>query len=159
MNHITDNSINNGAMGNMWPMDSNKKGGITLPKNFDPSVTPNDNEHKLANSNSNSDHPMINRSGRVDIRSYQEMLFESIGRFVVCRFLLGTEQIITATGILRNVGNDYFILEDPCTNMMTTCDLYSLKFVSVLSEEFIPNLPSYCRRRLYENAPIFSNGF
>lgn len=137
---------------NNWGMD-NQKSGITLPENFNPSVTNVQEEHI------NTNHPMNNQSGRVDIRSYQEILFESVDKFVVCRFLIGTQQMVTATGILRNVGDDYFVLEDPCTNMMTTCDLYSLKFVSVLSEEFLPNISSYCRRRLYENTPIFSNGF
>lgn len=97
-----------------------------------------------------------NNSGSVDVRSYQEVLFESVGKFMVCRFLVGTENMISVTGMLKNVGNDFFVLEDPCTKMQTTCDLYSVKFISVLPDDFIPNIPSYCRRRLYENAPIFN---
>jgi hypothetical protein len=98
-----------------------------------------------------------NNTGSVDVRSYQEMLFESVGKFMVCRFLMGNGNMISVSGILKNVGKDFFILEDPCTKMETTCDLYSVKFISVLPEEFMMNIPSYCRRRLYENAPIFSN--
>lgn len=98
-----------------------------------------------------------NNTGSVDVRSYQEMLFESVGKFMVCRFLIGSGNMISVSGILKNVGKDFFILEDPCTKMETTCDLYSVKFISVLPEEFMNNIPSYCRRRLYENAPIFSN--
>lgn len=98
-----------------------------------------------------------NNSGSVDVRSYQEKLFESVGKFMVCRFLVGSENMVSVAGILKNVGKDYFIIEDPCTKMQTTCDLYSVKFVSVFTEEFKENIPSYCRRRLYENAPIFSN--
>ncbi len=92
----------------------------------------------------------------VDVRSYQEVLFESVGKFMVCRFLVGTENMVSVSGMLKNVGKDFFILEDPCTKMETTCDLYSVKFISVLPDDFIPNIPSYCRRRLYENAPIFN---
>jgi hypothetical protein len=98
-----------------------------------------------------------NNTGSVDVRSYQEMLFESVGKFMVCRFLMGNGNMISVSGILKNVGKDFFILEDPCTKMETTCDLYSVKFISILPEEFMTNIPSYCRRRLYENAPIFSN--
>ncbi len=98
-----------------------------------------------------------NHSGSVDVRSYPEVLFESVGRFMVCRFLVGSGNMVTVSGMLKNVGKDFFILEDPCTKMETTCDLYSVKFISVLPEDFIPNIPSYCRRRLYENAPIFSS--
>lgn len=161
MNCNSDNSTNNSVMGNMWSTDGMVQNGISLPKNFNPSAVTNSSEHNMnsRNNNSNSWHTMNNHSGRVDVRSYQEMLFESMGKFVVCRFLMGTEQLVTATGILRNVGSDYFVLEDPCTNMMTTCDLYSVKFISVLPDDFIPNIPSYCRRRLYENAPIFTSGF
>lgn len=121
--------------------------------------TINISEHNAVNVGQNVISSMNNKNGRVDVRSYQELLFESVGKFVVCRFLIGTEQLMTATGILKNVGKDYFVLEDPCTGMMTACDLYSVKFVSVLSDEFTPSIPSYCRRRLYENMPIFSNGF
>ncbi|MBQ4154527.1 MAG: hypothetical protein IJE01_04950 [Clostridia bacterium] len=99
-----------------------------------------------------------NHTGSVDVRSFQEMLMESIGRFLVCRFLIGTEELVSAAGMLKNVGRDYFILEDPCTGMYTTCDLYSVKFISVLPEDFSLNMSSYCRRRLYENAPIFQPG-
>jgi hypothetical protein len=98
-----------------------------------------------------------NNSGTVDVRSYQEMLFESVGRFMVCRFLMGNQNIITVSGILKNVGKDFFVLEDPCTKMATTCDLYSVKFISVLAEDVMTYIPSYCRRRLYENAPFFSS--
>lgn len=99
-----------------------------------------------------------NNTGSVDIRSFQEMLMESMGKFLVCRFLIGTEELVSAAGTLKNVGRDYFILEDPCTGMSTTCDLYSVKFISVLPDDFSVNIPSYCRRRLYENAPIFQTG-
>lgn len=114
-------------------------------------MTVQNGEHSM------TDNTMGNDTGKVDVRSFQEMLLASVGRFVVCRFLIGTGSLMSATGILRNVGNDYFILEDPCTGMMTTCDLYAVKFVSVLPEDFKASIPSYCRRRLYENAPIFTN--
>lgn len=129
-----------------------------MQKSTDNSVWNNNHEMNMAPSQRGSTHmTTMHNSDSVDIRSYQEFLSESIGKFMVCRFLIGTGSLMTASGFLRNVGNDFFVLEDPCTTMMTTCDLYSVKFISVLPEEFNENIPSYCRRRLYENAPIFTN--
>lgn len=113
-----------------------------------PSTHVNNISHDMNNSHNNTS-PQDNTTGRVDIRSYQQMLFESVGKFVVCRFLIGSGNMVTMSGVLKNVGNDYFVLEDPCTQMMTTCDLYSLKFVSVLTDEIFNSLDAYCGYRLY----------
>jgi hypothetical protein len=34
------------------------------------------------------------------------------------------------TGILREVGISYFVIEDMATHAMVMCDLYSVKFVT-----------------------------
>ena len=49
-----------------------------------------------------------------------------------------------------SVGSSFFILTDPCTNAETTCDLYSLKFVTSYPEG-VPNYQMYCNQRLYDN--------
>lgn len=113
-------------------------------------VLPWGNNSNNSNINKTDNNYMSNKNGTVDVRSYQEMLLESVGKFIICRFLVGSENLISMAGILKNVGNDFFILEDPCTKMYTTCDLYSVKFISVTPEEFTENIPSYCRRRLYD---------
>lgn len=89
-------------------------------------------------------------SAQVDTRSLQENLSKVIGRFVVCKCLIGTNNITTVTGILKSVGTSFFILTDPCTNTETTCDLYSLKFVTSYPEG-VPDYQMYCNRRLYDN--------
>ena len=89
-------------------------------------------------------------SAQVDTHSLQESLSKVIGRFVVCKCLIGTNNVTTVTGVLKSVGNSFFVLLDPCTNTETTCDLYSLKFVTSFPEG-LPDYQLYCNRRLYDN--------
>jgi len=103
------------------------------------------------------DYPIVTRSGvplspptTVDTRSYQELLYVSKGRFLVCSFLIGAQTITTLSGFLVNVGPSYFVLRDPCTNIETTCDIYSLKFVAVYPAGE-PDPRAYCVTRLYRN--------
>ena len=89
-------------------------------------------------------------SAQVDTCSLQENLSKVVDRFVVCKCLVGTNNICTVTGVLKSVGSSFFILTDPCTNAETTCDLYSLKFVTSYPEG-VPNYQMYCNQRLYDN--------
>ena len=41
------------------------------------------------------------------------------------------------------------MLLDPCTNAETTCDLYSLKFITAYPEG-VPECQMYCNQRLYD---------
>ena len=84
-----------------------------------------------------------------DNRSYQQLLASSKGRFVVCSFLIGTNHITTLSGYLVNVGPNYFILRNPCNGVEITCDIYSLKFVSVYPEGQ-PDPRDYCLSRFYK---------
>lgn len=88
------------------------------------------------------DHPEI------DTRTLQERLCKVMGRFVDCRFLIGTGETTTVSGILKSVGTSFFVLLDPCTNAETTCDLYSLKLLTAYPEG-VPDCKMYCNRRLY----------
>lgn len=85
----------------------------------------------------------------VDTKSLQQTLTRAIDRFVVCKFLVGTCDTATLSGIMKNVGNSFFVLLDPCTNAETTCDMYSLKFITSYPEG-IPDNEMYCNRRLYD---------
>lgn len=60
----------------------------------------------------------------------QEMLARSIGKLVLCELLMGLRAITVREGILSEVGKSYFILEDPSSGTATSCDLYSLKFMT-----------------------------
>ena len=158
---MNSNSEHNNCNNSLWnmpekPMTENWQ----MPDWNNNQMIPNNQTTQNNQTMKNNEWPSStgNHNGSVDVRSFQEMLMESMGKFLVCRFLIGTNELVSAAGTLKNVGRDYFILEDPCTGMSTTCDLYSVKFISVLPDDFSVNIPSYCRRRLYENAPIFQTG-
>lgn len=55
-----------------------------------------------------------------------------IGRNVRAEFVVGTNQFVDKTGILREVGTNYFVLEDYISHARIMCDLYSVKFVTAL---------------------------
>lgn len=64
--------------------------------------------------------------------TYQEMLRGIIGRYVIAEFLIGTTMLEQRVGTLTEVGPGYLVLKDPCTNAHVACDMYSLKFISIL---------------------------
>lgn len=82
----------------------------------------------------------------VDTDSMQEKLGEFIGRFFLCKCLVGTNNLVTISGIMKAVGNSYFILVDPCTQIETVCDIYSVKFLSIYPEG-TPDSNMYCNFR------------
>ena len=59
-------------------------------------------------------------------------LASMIGRNVRAEFLLGTSQYVDKTGILVEVGVNFFVLQDVNSRTNTMCDLYSVKFVTIL---------------------------
>lgn len=59
-------------------------------------------------------------------------LRSQIGKRVRAEFVLGSNLYTDRTGILRDVGYNYFILEDTITHAMVMCDLYSVKFLTSL---------------------------
>lgn len=85
----------------------------------------------------------------VDNKTLQETLCNAVGRFVVCKFLIGTGETVSVKGYLRSVGSSFFVLLDPCTNAETTCDLYSLKFITAYPKG-VPECQMYCSQRLYD---------
>ena len=92
---------------------------------------------------------LMDLSDQVDTKTLQETLCNAMGRFVVCKFLIGTGETISVSGLLKSVGNSFFVLLDPCTNAETTCDLYSLKFITAFPEG-VPECQMYCNQRLYD---------
>lgn len=59
-------------------------------------------------------------------------LASNIGKSVRADFIIGTNQYIDKTGILTEVGINYFVLYDVNSRTNIMCDLYSVKFVTVL---------------------------
>ena len=59
-------------------------------------------------------------------------LTRNIGRNVRAEFVIGNSQYIDKVGKLIEVGINYFVLEDVNSRTHVMCDLYSVKFVTVL---------------------------
>lgn len=55
-----------------------------------------------------------------------------IGRNVKAEFIVGTSQYVEKTGKLVDVGVNYFVLQDINSRTNIMCDLYSVRFVTIL---------------------------
>ena len=89
----------------------------------------------VKSSNSNTQSPAPDQVGPPTISDKQYIpgyLTTLIGKNVRAEFVIGTSQYMDKTGILREVGANYFILEDYITHALIMCDLYSVKFITTL---------------------------
>lgn len=59
-------------------------------------------------------------------------LTQNIGKSVRAEFIIGTTQYVDKTGVLFEVGINYFVLDDVNSRTKVMCDLYSVKFVTIL---------------------------
>lgn len=62
----------------------------------------------------------------------QDYLKTVIGRLIKADFLIGSDDLISKEGILKEVGSDYIVLEMLQSNGMLVCDLYSIKFIEIV---------------------------
>jgi len=65
----------------------------------------------------------------------QGWLQTQIGKYIRVDFLLGTGTFQDRSGILQEVGISFIILKDVNTNDLTMCDIYSIRFVTVYSNQ------------------------
>lgn len=68
----------------------------------------------------------------MDIDYIPGYLRSIIGKRVRAEFIIGSSQYTDRTGILIEVGVNYFVLNDVNSRTNIMCDLYSVKFVTVL---------------------------
>jgi len=59
-------------------------------------------------------------------------LSQNIGKNVRAEFIIGTNMYTDRTGVLKEVGINYFVLNDVNSRTDIMCDMYSVKFVTVL---------------------------
>ncbi len=59
-------------------------------------------------------------------------LASNLGKSVRAEFIIGSSQFVDKTGILIEVGINYFVLADVNSRTNIMCDLYSVKFVTIL---------------------------
>jgi len=61
-------------------------------------------------------------------------LASNIGKNVRAEFIVGSNQYVDKTGVLSEVGINYFVLRDVNSRTDIMCDLYSVKFVTILQQ-------------------------
>lgn len=61
-------------------------------------------------------------------------LKRNIGKNIRAEFIVGTDQYTDRTGVLTEVGINYFVIRDVNSKTNIMCDLYSVKFVTILTE-------------------------
>ena len=67
-----------------------------------------------------------------DTNYLQGYLRTIIGKYVKVNFILGSDLFIDKEGILIEVGVDHIVLRETRTDDELICDLYSIKFVTVV---------------------------
>lgn len=82
-------------------------------------------QQQTATTNSITDNPMYT----------QGYLRQQIGKFMRVQFLIGTNSLQDRTGILSQVGNSYIVLRSLETGTDIFCDIYSIKFVTIASQQ------------------------
>ncbi len=75
-----------------------------------------------------------------------EELQSSIGYYVVCDFLVGTQLLETRDGILNSVGINFLVLYQPELDRYIVCDLYALKFITIYNSTEVPARNRNARR-------------
>ena len=63
-------------------------------------------------------------------RQIQQILADNIGNFVVCEFLIGTQNMTERSGVLYSVGTGFVVLFEEQTRTYIVCDIFSIKFVT-----------------------------
>ena len=58
-------------------------------------------------------------------------LRENIGKLMRVEFLIGTNNLVDRTGILVDVGASYILLRALESDVITYCDIYSIKFITI----------------------------
>lgn len=93
-----------------------------------PPMTPSPNQNE-------QNQPPIFQQGPppvTDIDYIPGYLASIIGKNVRCEFIIGTSQYVDKTGVMLDVGVNYFVLNDVNSRTNIMCDLYSVKFVTVI---------------------------
>lgn len=85
----------------------------------------NTEENRNVNINSNSPEILTNNIYT------PAFLRENIGKLMRVEFLIGTNNLVDRTGILLDVGASYILLRALESDVVTYCDIYSIKFITI----------------------------
>ena len=86
-------------------------------------------------------------------------LRENIGKLMRVEFLIGTNNLVDRTGILLDVGASYILLRALESDVITYCDIYSIKFITIsnLPYNMISNFNSNNITNTYDSS--YNNKF
>ena len=70
--------------------------------------------------------------------SLNAVLNDNVGFFVICEFLVGTNNLVRRQGILHCVGLNYFVLHQEDEETYIACDMFSLKFITFYNSKTKP---------------------
>lgn len=86
-------------------------------------------------------------------------LRENIGKLMRVEFLIGTNNLVDRTGILLDVGASYILLRALESDVITYCDIYSIKFITIsnLPYNMISNFNSNNITNTYDSS--YNNQF
>ena len=62
--------------------------------------------------------------------SLRGVISRNLGVYVICEFLIGTNNIVVKDGILYASGNNYITPYQEDNNRYVLCDLYAIKFIN-----------------------------
>ena len=65
----------------------------------------------------------------------QGWLTTQIGKYMKIEFVIGTNMFIDREGVLKEVGISYIVIQETGTNDIVMCDIYSIKFVRIFSNQ------------------------
>lgn len=66
-------------------------------------------------------------------------LRQNIGKLMRVEFLIGTNNLVDRIGILEDVGASYILLRSLESNSLVYADIYSIKFITISDNNFVPN--------------------
>lgn len=120
-----------------------------------------DNEIKTKNTKENRNVDINQNSPEILTNNIYTPAFlrENIGKLMRVEFLIGTNNLVDRTGILLDVGASYILLRALESDVITYCDIYSIKFITIsnLPYNMISNFNSNNIKNSYDNT--YNNQF
>ena len=120
-----------------------------------------DNETKTKNTKENRNVDINQNSPEILTNNIYTPAFlrENIGKLMRVEFLIGTNNLVDRTGILLDVGASYILLRALESDVITYCDIYSIKFITIsnLPYNMISNFNSNNIKNTYDNT--YNNQF
>ncbi len=92
-----------------------------------------ENENKTVETNENRNVNINQNSPEILTNNIYTPAFlrENIGKLMRVEFLIGTNNLVDRTGILVDVGASYILLRALESDVITYCDIYSIKFITI----------------------------